>query len=245
VAEFVGLFVEFVEDAVSGVPVEADTGGFAGELKSFEERGQRAGDAVEKRLGLGGLPAGSRRYEGFGGALLSFDDFPVAEDFGGVFSALGSEDVGMAANHFLVDFADDVGDVEAAFFAGNLRVEENLEEKVAEFFGEFGVVGAIHGIEDFVGFFDEIRAECGVCLFAIPGAAFGGTEASHDGNEFFKGGAHTGRGRFVFARGGDGAFGGFSLEFAGGHEPFQSARSNRNTLYGVRGGLTREGGKTR
>ena len=106
-------------------------------------------------------------------ALFCFDDFPVAEDFGGILGALLAEDVRMAANHFFVNFGDDVGDGEAAFLAGDLRVEEDLKKEVAEFFGEFGVIGAIEGVEDFVGFFDEIGAEGGVGLFAVPRAAAG------------------------------------------------------------------------
>jgi hypothetical protein len=59
---------------------------------------------------------------------------------GGGFGFDGAEDVGMAADHFVVNFADNVMDGEAAFFGGDLGVEEDLEEEVAEFFGEFGVV---------------------------------------------------------------------------------------------------------
>lgn len=113
-------------------------------------------------------------------ALLGFDDFPVAEDVGGGLGASGAENVGVAANHFFVDFTDDVGDVEAAFFVGDLGVEKDLKKEIAEFFGEFGVVGGVEGVEDFVGFFDEVGAEGGVSLFAVPGAAFGSAEASHD-----------------------------------------------------------------
>jgi hypothetical protein len=90
----------------------------------------------------------------FGLALLFFEEFPVPEDFGGGFGAGGAEDVGVAADHFVVDFADDIVDGEAALFGGDLGVEENLEEEVAEFFGEFGVVAGVEGVEDFVGFFD-------------------------------------------------------------------------------------------
>ena len=88
----------------------------------------------------------------------------------------------VAANQFFVDFADDVGDVETAFFMGDLGVEEDLEEEIAEFVGEFGVVGGIERVEDFVGFFDEIGAEGGVSLFAVPGAAVGRAETGHDGD---------------------------------------------------------------
>ena len=53
VAEFVSFFVEFREDAVDGVPVEADARGLAGELEGLEKRGHGAGDAV-KQGGKGG-----------------------------------------------------------------------------------------------------------------------------------------------------------------------------------------------
>jgi hypothetical protein len=46
-----------------------------------------------------------------------------------------------------VDFADDGGDVKAICFMGDLGVEEDLEEEVAEFVGEFGVVGGVEGVE--------------------------------------------------------------------------------------------------
>jgi hypothetical protein len=151
-------------------------------------------------------------------ALLGFDDFPVAEDFGGVFSALFAEDVRVAANHFFIDFADDVSDGEAAFFASNLRVKEDLEKEVAQFFGEFGVVGAFKRIENFVSFFDEIGAEGGVSLLAVPRAAAGGTEARHESHELFEGGTDGGGARV--SRCGLGAFGSFSLTFPMSHKTF-------------------------
>jgi hypothetical protein len=100
---------------------------------------------------------------------------------GGGFGFDVAEDVGVAANHFVVDFADDVVDGEAATFGGDLGVEEDLEEEVAEFFGEFGVVAGVESVEDFVGFFDEVGAEGGVGLLAVPGTAAGGAETGHDG----------------------------------------------------------------
>jgi hypothetical protein len=128
--------------------------------------------------------------------LLLLQEFPVAEDFGGGFGVCGAEDVGVAADHFVVDFADDVVDGEAALFGGDLGVEEDLEEEVAEFFGEFGVVAGVEGVQDFVGFFDQVGAEGGVGLFAVPGAAAGGAEAGHDSGKFGESGA-----RVLWARG--------------------------------------------
>jgi len=91
--------------------------------------------------------------------------------------------MGMAANHLVVDFADNIENGEAALFGSDLRVEEDLEEEIAEFFGEFAVVVGIESVKDFVGLFDEISAEGGVGLLAVPGTAAGAAEAGHDGGE--------------------------------------------------------------
>lgn len=182
-AEFADFFVEFGEDAVEVVPIEADAGGFARELEGLEKSGKSARDAVEER---GRGRRGKGRYRGvrFGEALLGLDDFPVAKDFGGVLGALVAEDVGMAANHFLVDFGDDIGNGETAFFVSDLGVEKNLKEEVAKLFGEFGVVGTVESVENFVSFLDEVGAQGGVGLLAVPGAAVGSAETCHDGDEF-------------------------------------------------------------
>ena len=121
--EFLGLFGEFGEDSVDVGPVETDACGLAGKLNGFEEGGEGAGDAVEVRLDrfLFGLSTGV-------GTLLLFDDFPVAEDVSGGFGGGGAEDVRVAANHFVVDFADDVGDGKALFFVSDLGVEKDLKK---------------------------------------------------------------------------------------------------------------------
>jgi len=95
-------------------------------LKAFEESGESAGDTIEDGVGLF-----FRCRRGGGAALFFFQEFPVAKHFGGCFRAGVAEDVGMAANHFVVDGADDVVDGEAIFFGGDLRVEEDLKEEVA------------------------------------------------------------------------------------------------------------------
>ena len=92
----------------------------------------------------------------------------------------GAEYVRVAANQFVVDFANDVVDGEAALFGGDLRVEEDLEEEVAEFLGKLDVVARVQGIEDFVSFLDEIGAEGGMSLLAVPGTAAGSAQAGHN-----------------------------------------------------------------
>jgi len=65
----------------------------------------------------------------------------------------------MPPDDFIVNALYDLPHEKFAGFARDLRVENNLQEKVAEFFRHgFGVV-CIHGVEDFVGFREEVRAE--------------------------------------------------------------------------------------
>jgi hypothetical protein len=58
--EFVSFLLELGEDAIEVMPVETNARGFAGELESFEESGERTGDAVEERGRFGGMVGGSR-----------------------------------------------------------------------------------------------------------------------------------------------------------------------------------------
>lgn len=119
--KFAGFFGEFHENAVNVVPVEADAGGLAGQLQGFEEGGEGAGNAVEDGFRSRGGGNGGR--ERFGFAFLKFDLFPVAEDVSGSLGPGGTEDVRMAADHFFVDFTNDVGNVEAVLFVGDLGVK--------------------------------------------------------------------------------------------------------------------------
>jgi len=91
--EFAGFFLKLVEDAFDVVLVEADAGGFAGELEALKESRKGFGDAIEIRgRRFGGKRRGARAFgltrrsgerccRAFG-ALGGFDLFPVAEDVG-------------------------------------------------------------------------------------------------------------------------------------------------------------------
>ena len=189
------------------------------------------------------LRAEALSYRLLGLAFLLFDLFPVAEDVGGGLGGGGAEDVGMAANHFRVDFADDVGDGEAFFFVSDLSVEEDLKEEIAEFLGELGVVSRVESVKDFVGFFDEIGAKSGVGLLAIPGATAGRAQASHDGDKLFKIAADVRRGlRFRIGPARLGRFtrlGGLAPGFARWHGSIRREWRD-DSLYGGRRDLTSE-----
>ncbi len=54
---------------------------------------------------------------------------------------------------------------------GHFRVEEHLQQQVAEFAGEFVPVAIVDGLEDFIGFFQRVRFYGIEGLLAIPRAA--------------------------------------------------------------------------
>jgi len=55
-------------------------------------------------------------------------------------------------------------------------MEYDVEQKVAEFLAEVGIVMPIDGLQEFADFLDQAVANRLVGLFAIPRATIGGTE---------------------------------------------------------------------
>ena len=61
-------------------------------------------------------------------------------------------------------------------------------------------LSGIEGVKNFIGLFDEISAEGGVGLLAVPGTTAGSTKTGHDGGKFGKGRTRVfGEGRFFRA----------------------------------------------
>src|SRR5262249_32746752 len=105
----------------------ADPGGAARQLKTFERSWQAMGNPVEQG---GHVLAGarSRRVSFLAIPFCGFDLLPISEHFGSILRVRFAEDVRVAAHHFVVDLANHVGDGKTVFFAGNLRMEDYLEE---------------------------------------------------------------------------------------------------------------------
>src|SRR5258708_39323680 len=92
----------------------------------------------------------------------------------------------MPPDHLVVDFANHLGYGEAAFFARDLRMENNLQKKIAHLFREFGIVPAFEGFQNFVGFFDQVGSQRLMRLLAVPGASVQGAQSGLHGHELFK-----------------------------------------------------------
>ena len=79
----------------------------------------------------------------------------------------------MAANHLLGDAARDRVEVEAAVLARHLRVEDDLEQQVAELVAERRPVPLTDRLGHLVGFLDGVRRNRLEALFEVPRAAAG------------------------------------------------------------------------
>ena len=99
-----------------------------------------------------------------------FESVPIGENvFGGlerpafqeaaVFSAV-AENVRVAERQLSDERANDMVDCEAAFFLGDLRVENHLQKEIAQFFLHVGIVLFANRGLKLLGFFEQIFEEC-------------------------------------------------------------------------------------
>src|SRR5579862_2111055 len=92
----------------------------------------------------------------------------------------------MPSDHFVVDADDDIGNVECAGFASHVRMEQDLEQEIAQFLRHFRCVCLLDCVEDFVGFLDKVSPKGEVGLLAVPGTAAGGAKSGLYGDQVFK-----------------------------------------------------------
>src|SRR6266581_6187187 len=181
------LFQHFFKNAACILPIKADAGCFASELKAFQRCWQAAGNAIQQRNFLRGAVAGLRiSFVVARASLFGLDLLPVSQYLGGILRARLSENMGMSPDHLVMNFANHFGYGEAAFFAGNLGMKYNLQKQIAHFFRELGVVPAFESFQNFVGFLDEVGSQRSMCLLAVPGASIWGPQSGLDGHELFK-----------------------------------------------------------
>lgn len=77
------------------------------------------------------------------------------------------------ADHLVGDLPDDVDDVEAVLVAGDLGVEDHLQQDVAELLLDGGIVVGVDRFEEFVSLFERVRLDGRHRLLAVPRAAVG------------------------------------------------------------------------
>src|SRR5579864_7867195 len=90
------------------------------------------------------------------------------------------------ADHLVVNADDDVGDIERAGLACEVRMKQDLQQEIAKLLREFKRASLLNGVEDFVRFLDQVGPQRQVGLLAVPRAAAGSSQARLDGDEVFK-----------------------------------------------------------
>ena len=92
----------------------------------------------------------------------------------------------VTAHQFGVDPLDDPVYREAILFLRQPRVENHLEEQVAKLLFEPREVAGVHGVNHFVGFFEEQAFDACIVLRAIPRAPRGPAQVGHQLDELFE-----------------------------------------------------------
>lgn len=73
-----------------------------------------------------------------------FERFPVGDDIFGAIDRYITPDVRVAVDHLGVDRAENIRHAELAVVGGDLRVEDDLQQQVAQFFDQRG---GVFGVE--------------------------------------------------------------------------------------------------
>ena len=104
---------------------------------------------------------------------------PERDDTGGIGHFLIAKDVRMTAHHFIRDPGGHVGEGEVSGFAGNLRLKDDMEQKIAQFLVKMLRRAGINSIKDLVALLQKLRLERGRGLLDVPGTAVRRTQARH------------------------------------------------------------------
>ena len=116
------------------------------------------------------------------GSAETKSDFAVpAADFAYGETGRVAEDVRVAPVQLRDQVGGDVLDVEAAGLRGDLRVEVDLQQQVAELLAQVLEVTGVDGLERLVGLLEEVAGERAVRLLALPGAL--GAQPAHHRQE--------------------------------------------------------------
>jgi hypothetical protein len=74
----------------------------------------------------------------------------------------------MSSDQLFRNAAGEIVEGEPLFFRRDLGVKNDLQQKIAEFLAQIGIVARVDGGDDLVRFLEDIRAERPMRLFAIP-----------------------------------------------------------------------------
>jgi len=97
----------------------------------------------------------------------------------------GRENVGVSRDELVGDALGDVFHGEAPVsLAGDLRMEDHLEQQVPELFAKMILIADLNGLDRFGGLLNQVLHQRPMGLLSIPGALV--AQACHDADESFE-----------------------------------------------------------
>ena len=160
--------MELLEGALGPLPVEADLGDLLLHPPGALQRRQPRIDPLDHRAA---------------GLLGLLDALPVRHHLVGVGRGGVAEDVRVPPDELFVDGAHDVPDGELAGLLGDPRLEDHLQQQVAEFLADLALVALLDRADDLVGLLDDVGLERLGGLLAVPRAAVGRAQPRHQLDE--------------------------------------------------------------
>ena len=151
-------------------PVEAHLRRLLLHLVRMQQRGQPAGDAVERGLHRAAF-------------FLALDLVPAPQHRRGIRAPVVAEHMRMPADELRRDLPRHRVEIVAPLLVRDLRVEDRLEQQIAEFLAEISVIPRIDGRHDLVSLLQQPRAQRCVRLLAIPGAPARPAQLGDDDDE--------------------------------------------------------------
>ena len=106
-----------------------------------------------------------------GRLLLRLDPFPHAFGHAGAARLVIAEHMRMPPDHLRGDGVDDTAEIEGALLLGHLRMENDLQQKIAEFVAQIDKVATRNSVGHLVCLFKRVGGDGLEILFDIPGTA--------------------------------------------------------------------------
>ena len=166
-AEFAEFLGHLVPDILFLFPVEAHSAGLV-----LHPVGLDQGRESVRNAGKHGLVAV---------LFLALELLPVLDHLARRLGLHVAIDVGVPIDQFVAKHVAHVGNVKVARFGADLRIEDDVQQQVAQFLGNVVHVVRQDGVGQFISFFDGIGAEGIEGLLAVPGALF--AQVVHDVQE--------------------------------------------------------------
>ena len=111
--------------------------------------------------------------DGIATLLLAFDRLPIRKDLRHALGFSLTENVRMTMDHFSANAVGDLTKCRTPLLLLEPCVKHDLEKRIAQLLLQKVGVAVINGLDDLVGFFDQIRAQGLVRLFTVPRASPG------------------------------------------------------------------------